>query len=120
MQQERVKKIEWVVSELVSRFIFEEIEGLDEEFWVITIITVKLASDLSYLDIFVSCFKNEELLPKALAKHAYTIQKKLNAHLPLRKTPRIRFRYDWGWAIAWELNSKIIDLTKNLENDYDK
>ncbi len=120
MKKERIKKLEGVVQGLISGFIFEEIGELEEEFWVITIIGVKISNDLSYLDIFISCFKNQETLAKALAKHAHDIQRKLHNALSLRKIPRIRFRYDNGGVVAWDLNLKINDLTKNLENDYDK
>ncbi len=120
MQQERIKKLEGVIQELVSTFIFEEIWEIGDDFWVITITGVKVSTDLSYLDIFISCFKNQETLAKALAKHAHDIQRKLHNALSLRKIPRIRFRYDEGGAIAWDLNWKINDLTKNIEINYDK
>jgi len=55
---------------------------------------VKVSSDISYLDIFVSSFKNGDILPKTLATHNREIQQKLNKSIPIRKLPRIRFRYD--------------------------
>ncbi|MDR0771535.1 MAG: ribosome-binding factor A [Candidatus Peribacteria bacterium] len=55
---------------------------------------VVISSDLSYLDVFVSALKNEELLAKTLAKYNDDIQGKYNRIVKIRKLPRIRYRYD--------------------------
>jgi len=110
MQQERLKKLEWVISELASEFIFESLSDDENIFGIITITKVKIASDLSYLDIYVSCFKNTELLTKTLAKHAYEIQKNINNKIKLMKTPRVRFRYDGSGEIAYDIEEKIKNL----------
>jgi ribosome-binding factor A len=109
MNSQRIKKLERVSRELVSNFIFDELEDAEKTFWIITITWVKISSDLSYLDIFVSSMMNGEILPKTLAKHNYDIQKRLNKSIEIRKLPRIRFRYDSKWEIGqeiWELIEK--------------
>ena len=106
MNEQRIKKLERVSRELVSSFIFEELEDAEKTFWIITITWVKISSDLSYLDIFVSSLLNSDILPKTLAKHNYEIQKRLIKSIDIRKLPKIRFRYDHKWAIGqevWEL-----------------
>lgn len=108
MKNERLKKLESVAQELVSRFIFEELEDSEKEFWIITITWVKISSDLSYLDIYVSSMKNPDILPKTLAKHNHEIQSKLGKSLLIRKLPRIRFRYDNKWE-TWQ---NIMDLIR--------
>lgn len=115
MKEERLKKLEGIVQELASRFIFEEIEDSEQIFWIITVTKVKVSTDLSYLDVFVSAFFEKELLAKTLAKHAHAIQKKIGQKLALRKIPRIRFRYDEEWKISSEIIGQINDLSKNIE-----
>lgn len=111
MNQERIKKLERLSRELVSSFIFEELEDSELTFWIITITWVKISSDLSYLDIFVSSFKNWEILAKTLAKHNYEIQWRFNRAINIRKLPKIRFRYDDSWEI-WQ---EVWDLINNLK-----
>ncbi len=101
MNKERIKKLESVSRELVTLFIFEELEDSENIFWIITVTWVKISSDLSYLDIYISSLKNWEILAKTLAKHNAWIQWKLNKALNIRKLPRIRFRYDDSWA-RWQ------------------
>ena len=108
MNQERIKKLERVSRELVSSFIFEELEDAELTFWIITVTWVKISSDLSYLDIFISSFLNWEILAKTLAKHNREIQWRFNRALNIRKLPKIRFRYDNSWAI-WEEICKVIN-----------
>ena len=100
--------------ELVSNFIFEEIEDSELVFGIITITWVKISSDLSYLDIFVSSFKNSDILAKTLAKHNKNIQSRLNKTLDIRKLPRIRFRYDDSGETSHKIYNKIMDTTKNI------
>ncbi len=69
MNSERIKKLEAVSLELVSNYIFESLEDSEQIFWIITVLWVKISSDLSYLDIYVSSLKNWSILPKTLAKH---------------------------------------------------
>lgn len=108
MNQERIKKLERVSRELVTNYIFEELEDSELTFWIITITWVKISSDISYLDIFVSSLNNWEILTKTLAKHNYNIQWRFNKALNIRKLPKIRFRYDNSWAI-WEEVCKVIN-----------
>ena len=101
MNQERIKKLERVSRELVTHFILEELEDSEKNFWIITVTWVKISSDLSYLDIYVSSLHNHEILAKTLAKHNAQIQWRLNKSIDIRKLPRIRFRYDGSWA-RWQ------------------
>lgn len=108
MNNERMKKLESVTYELVTNFIFQEMAEESLEFGLITVTWIKISSDLSYLDIYVSALKNEEKLTKTLAAHATEIQRQFNKSLSLRKFPRIRFRYDDTWAV-WEQVSRMIN-----------
>ena len=111
MNKDRIAKLESVARGLVTTFIFEELEDAENIFWIITVTWTKISSDLSYIDIYVSSLTNSELLTKTLAKHNYTIQKKLNKSIWIRKLPRIRFRYDDKWEVSWD----ILQTIKNLK-----
>lgn len=108
MNQERIKKLERLSRELVTNFIFEELEDSEKTFWIITVTWVKISSDLSYLDIFVSSLQNWDILAKTLAKHNHEIQARFNRILNIRKLPRIRYRYDDSWA-KWQEVCEIIN-----------
>ena len=112
MNKDRIAKLESVAKELVTKFIFEELEDSEKNFWLITITWTKISSDLSYLDIFVSSLVNMNILPKTLAKHNYKIQKKFNKSIKIRKLPRIRFRYDEKWKISGDVLQTINSLKK--------
>ena len=107
MNQDRIKKLERISRELVTSYIFEELEDSEQTFWIITVTEIKISSDLSYLDISVSSLLNGENLTKTLAKHNRQIQSKFNKALWIRKLPRIRFRYDDKWAIWQEICDAI-------------
>ena len=108
MNQERIKKLERVARELISNFIFEELEDSELTFWIITVTWVKISSDISYIDIFVSSLLNWEILTKTLAKHNREIQWRFNKALSIRKLPKIRFRYDDAWA-TWQEVCNVIN-----------
>lgn len=110
MNSQKLKKLESIAQELVGKFIFEEMGELEIEFWLINITGIKISSDLSYLDIYVSCFKNEETLAKTLAGHGYQIQKRFNQALSMRKLPKIRFRYDEKWKVGQQVTDTIDSL----------
>jgi len=110
MKQDRLSKLQWVAQKLLSEIIFEEIEDSEKIFWIITITWVKVSSDLSYLDVFISSFKEKAILPKTLAKHWYDIQKKFNQKIWLIKLPKIRFRYDNSWENYSNIDSILRDL----------
>lgn len=110
MNNDRIKKLERISRELVTNYIFQEIEDSELTFWLITVTWVKISSDLSYLDIYVSALKNWETLAKTLAKHNYEIQSRLHKALSIRKVPRIRYRYDNSWA-KWQ---EITDLMNKV------
>ncbi len=110
MKKERLLKLESIVKQLVSEYIFEKIIDIEEDFELINIVWVKISSDLSYLDIYVSCFKNQQNLTKTLATYAPEITGKLHRKLSTKKLPRIRFRYDKSYEISHKITEKINSL----------
>ncbi|MDD3144863.1 MAG: ribosome-binding factor A [Candidatus Gracilibacteria bacterium] len=94
MNKDRIKKLESMSREIISKLIFEEIDDSENIFGIITITDIVISSDLSYLDVWVSAFKNTEILAKTLATHNHGIQSKYNKAIGIRKLPKIRYRYD--------------------------
>lgn len=107
MNKERLKKLEVTSHKILSDIIFEETSEIWVEFWLITITEVVISPDLSYLDIWVSAFKNEDILAKTLAKKNWIIQSKYNKAINIRKLPRIRYRYDNKGKIWQEISIAI-------------
>lgn len=115
MNQDRIKKMESKAQRLLSEIIFEEIEDSEKIFWIITITRVKISSDLSYLDVFLSSFKEKKILPKTLAKHWYDIQKRFNQKIDLIKIPKIRFRYDDSWENYVSIDSLLREIKEEID-----
>lgn len=112
MNKDRIKKLESISREIIWNLIFEEIEDVENDFGIISISEVVISSDLSYLDVWVSAFKNKEILAKTIAKHNHEIQKKYNRKINIRKLPKIRYRYDNKWEIWQEICEAINNVTK--------
>lgn len=110
MNTDKRKKIESLIIQLISRYMLNDLKELELEFWIINISWVKLSSELSYLDVYVSCFLKKDQLTKTLAEYAYILKKKLNKDLTIRKIPIIRFRYDQSWEISQEITKSINNL----------
>jgi len=112
MNKDRIKKLESLSREILWNLIMEEVNDVQSEFWIINITDIVISSDLSYLDVWVSSFKNKETLAKTIAKHNHEIQRKYNKAINIRKLPRIRYRYDNKWEIWQQVCDTINNVTK--------
>lgn len=111
MESTRLKKIENRAQRIVGDYFAHELRNDEQsKFRLISIVNVKLASDLSYFDIFVSSMAHIEELPKALAPYAREIESRIYKELELRKKPRLRFKID----DSWEKASHIIETINSL------
>lgn len=110
MNESRLKKMNSMLKEIVWECILENTLEIQSDFWLITINYVELATDMSYLDIFVSSIKNPDKLCKVLANYAQIIKENINKKITLRKTPIIRFRYQNEMEFSTNLISKIDSL----------
>jgi len=110
MDQKRKSQHESQLKEIVWVTLLEETADIASDFWLITINSVKLAPDLSYLDIFVSSLKNQDTLCKTLALYAQICKEAINKKMPMRKTPIIRFRYDDTMEFTAQMTKKIDSL----------
>lgn len=107
MNNEKLKKLESIIKQTISSFISERLKDEDNNFGIVTITNVIVSSDLSYSDVYVSCFQNKDTLTKVLATYAYHIQKDLNKSLQIRKIPKIRFKYDESSELTFEVEKQI-------------
>lgn len=109
METKKLKKLEKSIQKIISSTLNPITYELINDFWLITINNIKLSPDLSYVDVYVSSFKNKEILCKKLKNYAFFLKKSINENLTLRKTPIIRFRYD-------ETLEKTFNLIKKINN----
>ena len=110
MNSDKLKKLESISQKIISEFFIEELRELDIDFWLINIAWVKISSDLSYLDISISSFKNQDILTKTIAKYAPEMNRKLHKKLSIRKMPKIRLKYDESWEISQDILKTINNL----------
>ena len=94
------------------REVKKELTNLDksEIIKLISEMYKKIPSVKSYLDVFVSSFKNKDILCKTLAWYARPITKAINKEIKIYKMPKLRFRYDE----SWEISQNIINTINNL------
>lgn len=107
MNKDKLNKLESISKQIISWFLCENINDDDNIFWIITVTRIMISDDLSYLDVYVSCFKNQATLTKVLAKYAFKIQRALNSALSIRKIPRVRFKYDESSELTYEVEKQI-------------
>lgn len=110
MKLERIQKAESISKKLIGEFMIQELQELTTDFWIVTITQVKMSSDLSYLDIYVSALRQKELLTKSLAIHAHDIHRMLGRKIEFIKVPKIRFKYDDTWETSFDIYQQISNL----------
>jgi len=91
MEGKRLNKLQEVLKEELAWVISQEIDfpkGV-----IATIMAIKIYSDLSWAEIFVSVIpENEsEFVMNVLNSHAHFLHQALNKRIRLRRIPRIKF-----------------------------
>lgn len=107
-------KLESISKKALSDIIHDIMKEEESDFGLITVTKCEITSDKWYLDVYVSSFTNGDILPKALAKHGYFIQKRANEVINIRRVPKIRFRYDDSGEQSSGLTSLINEVTKEI------
>ncbi len=110
VNEQKLKKFENIARKLISDTIAEDIEIDHKTYGLINVTDIKLSTDLSYLDVYVSSFKNPDDLTKYMWEHAHHIQKKIGKNLATYKIPKVRFRYDNSGENSQDINSIIRNL----------
>jgi len=112
MKQERVTKAQSISKKIISKYIVTELKEDISTHWIITLTQVIISSDLSYMDIYVSCMINQDTLTKTLSQHAHILQRILWKEMAFIKVPKIRFKYDDSGEKSSEIYTTIKDLNK--------
>lgn len=114
MKEDRLKKAESISKKIIREYIFENLQELSETFGIVSVVDVKISSELSYLDVFVSSLRDLDALPKALAPHAHEIERILGKKIEFIKVPRVRFRWDETLKNSSEIYSLLdsLDITE--------
>ncbi|MDD5738927.1 MAG: 30S ribosome-binding factor RbfA [Candidatus Pacebacteria bacterium] len=91
MESKRLNKLQEVLKEELAFVISQEIDfpkGV-----IATVMGVKVFSDLSWAEIFVSVIpdKESEFVINVLKRKAYFLHQALNEKIRLRRIPRIKF-----------------------------
>ena len=73
MKLDRLKRAESISKKLISEYLIQDLQELSSDFGMVTVIDVKISQDLSYIDVYVSALKNNDLLTKSLAENAHQI-----------------------------------------------
>lgn len=110
MKQERRKKAEAISKKLISWYFAQELPELSDMYGIVTVTGVDISSDLSYIDVYVSALRDKETLPKTLSESAHKIHRLLAKNIDLVKVPKVRFRYDDGGEILWDISEIITSL----------
>lgn len=111
----KLDKYQRLAKEVISKIIYDVMKEEETEYGLITVTKCIVSKDESYLDVFLSAFRNQESLPKALAKHGYFIQKEANKAIKVRRVPKIRFRIDESGADSVSVTSLINEVSKELK-----
>lgn len=91
IKQMRELQLKKVVQSILS---LEFQRDIIPEFWLITITWIKISSDFSYTDVYVSCFPANKDLLNYLNSRLWHFQHILNQKIERRKVPKLRFKYD--------------------------
>jgi ribosome-binding factor A len=111
----KLDKYERLAKEVISKIIYGVMKEEEAEYGLITVTKCKVSKDESYLDVFLSAFKNEENLPKRLSDHGFFIQREANKAIKVRRVPKIRFRIDKTGSESVSITSLIDEVTKEIK-----
>lgn len=110
MSTQKAKKFENIARKIISDTLTQDIELDNLTYGLINISEVIVSSDRSYLDVYVSSFKNPDNLTKYMAEHASILQRKLWKSMQTYKIPKIRFKYDDSGELSQDIHNTINTL----------
>lgn len=99
MRELQLKK---VVQDILSREFQKEILP---EFWLVTITWVKIATDFSYADVYISNIPQNDSIINYLNTRAWFFQKILNKKIERKTVPMVRFHYDNSSDVLLKLDN---------------
>ena len=119
MSDIRIKRVESLIREEISKMIMKGVIKNPSVNSLISITKVNVSKDLSHAKLFVSSFESRGKAMKAvggLNRAVGFIQGKLGKKLHMRTIPKLEFKYDDSIEQGFEVN-KIIDEVVKDNND---
>lgn len=110
MSEQKHKKFENTARKIISECFLQDIDLDMARYGLVNISDIQMSSDRSYLDIYLSCFHNQQWLTKYMSEYAHIIQKKLGTQMQTYKIPKVRFRYDDSGEIGQNIQNTINTL----------
>lgn len=78
MKQDRLLRAQSISRKIISEYFAENMQAeILQLHGIITVTDVLISKELSYLDIYVSALKNEDMLTKALSEYGPEIHRVL-------------------------------------------
>lgn len=116
MLKERIKKVNSLIKEELANILLKEIEFPKDAF--VTVTRVETLRNFDECKVFISTFPEENWpeVIKILNKHIFTIQKKLNKKLVMRKIPKIFFVKEEKLSQAGRIEEILEKLKKEKNN----
>ena len=75
------------------------------DFWLVTITGIKVSSDKSWWDVYISNMPENRNIIDFLNSKIWHFQSKVNKKIQKMKIPKLRFNYDWSWEFAASLEN---------------
>ena len=75
------------------------------EFWLVTIVEVKVSKDFSYADVFISNIPKNVNVIDFLKSKIWNYQRLINGNLQRKVVPKIRFHYDSTWEFVSSIDT---------------
>ena len=120
----RTERVAHLIQEKIAALI---VEGKIKDPRVnpfLSVVRVKVSSDLSWADVYVSTFKPEANLARGvlgLKSAAGFIQSQLAKEMKIRQTPRLRFHEDSsireGFEMVKKIDGLLIQNTESSDTD---
>lgn len=107
----------YILRETLSPFILEFASNREDEFWIVSVVDVRVSKDYSYADFYITSQTNSKDLPKYLAQFAWEIKSMIGRDLWARKSPNIRFKVATNVNSTWDLLSIINELSNKYGFD---
>ena len=110
----RIERVEHQMAKDIAAIL--EARIADPDVAGVTVLWVKVAKDLSFADVYVSVFGDDDAVARglrALNRCRPLVQRLIAGRIRLRKTPVIRFRLDKQYRSA----VRVYELLKQLESE---
>ncbi len=108
------EKAWFILRENLAPFIIEYASNQEIDFWIVSVVEVKVSKDYSYADFFVNSVENADKLPKYLSKFAWELKSMIWRELWARKSPTIRFKIA-KWA---DPTTDVLSIIKEMSDKY--